>query len=236
MKRAKGRVVLTGIGLLLLVLVLALILFVSRYYRAGDRALQALSSDTVQVERTDYGWLFDGPGEDAAMIFYPGAKVEETAYAPLLHSLADQGLDVCLVKMPLRLAVLDMNAADGVIARYDYEHWFIGGHSLGGAIAAIYAASHELDGVILLAAYPTRAVDEPVLLLYGSEDGVIDREKLAAAGQYGAVEEQVLDGGNHAQFGNYGAQKGDDPAAISVEEQQDLTCAAIIAWLEERIA
>ena len=235
MTKKKRRLILAA-GLLLLALALALLLSVSQVYRAGDRALQALTSDTVQVERTDYGWFFDGPGEDTALIFYPGGRVEETAYAPLLHSLAHQGLDVCLVKMPLRLAVFGMNAADGVIARYDYAHWLIGGHSLGGAVAAIYAASHELDGVILLAAYPTRSVDEPVLLLCGSEDGVIDREKLAASGQFGAVEEQVIAGANHAQFGDYGAQRGDGLAAISAEKQQSLACAAIAVWREENIA
>ncbi len=215
----------------LLALALAFFLYTGRFYRAGETALKALESDAVRVERTDYGWLFDGPAEDAALVFYPGAKVEETAYAPLLHRLAENGLDVCLVKMPFRLAFFGQNAAEDILARGGWTYRLIGGHSLGGAVAANYAAAHDLDGVILLAAYPTREVDEPMLLSYGEKDGVLNRERAAAAPQYGAVEELVIDGGNHANFGDYGAQKGDGAADISAGEQQEQTARAVAAWL-----
>lgn len=89
------------------------------------------SDDTVTVTQTAYGWFFDGPSETDALIFYPGGKVEETAYAPLLHALAERGMDCCLVSMPFRLAVFGVNKADQVMAQYDYAHWYIGGHSLG---------------------------------------------------------------------------------------------------------
>ena len=217
----------------LLVLALAFWLYTADYYRADETARKALESDSVSVTQTDYGWFFDGPGAGSALIFYPGGKVEESAYAPLLHSLADRGLDVCLVRMPFHLAFFDMNAADGVMAQYDYEHWYIGGHSLGGAIAANYAASRDLDGVILLAAYPTKELDEPMLLLYGAEDGVVNMERIEAAEQYGTVETLWIEGGNHAGFGSYGEQKGDLPAAISPEEQQRITAEAILAWLPQ---
>ena len=200
-------------------------------YRADKTALQALVSDAVTVEKTDFGWCFDGPSDTAALVFYPGGRVEETAYAPLLHRLAESGMDVYLVKMPLHLAVLGMNKADRIIDRAAYEKWYIGGHSLGGAVAANYAASRDLDGVILLAAYPTKDVDEAMLLLYGSEDSVVNRAKIEAAGQYGAVEERVIAGGNHAGFGNYGEQKGDGVATISTQEQQKETVEAILAWI-----
>jgi len=133
--------------------------------------------------------------------------------------------------MPLHLAVLGMNKADRIIDRAAYEKWYIGGHSLGGAVAANYAASRDLDGVILLAAYPTKDVDEAMLLLYGSEDSVVNRAKIEAAGQYGAAEERVIAGGNHAGFGNYGEQKGDGVATISTQEQQKETVEAILAWI-----
>ena len=45
-----------------------------------------------------------------------------------------------------------------------------------------------------------------------------------------------IEGGNHAQFGNYGPQKGDLPATISAEEQQARTVAAIEEFLEEAAA
>ena len=217
--------------ILLLILVIAFFIFVTDYYHATDTALKALESDDVLIEQTEYGWFFDGPSSDKALIFYPGAKVEETAYAPLLHSLADSDIDVCLVKMPFHMALFGMNAASRIMNQYEYEQWYIGGHSLGGAIAANYAAAHDLDGVILLAAFPTKDVDEPMLLIYGSEDGVLNRERVAAADQFGAVKEVVIEGGNHAGFGEYGEQAGDNPADISPEEQVQITIDAISEWL-----
>ena len=211
----------------------AVFLYAARYYPAEDAAREALASDEVLVAQTDYGWLFDGPSTDTVFVFYPGGKVEETAYAPLLHSLAGGGIDVCLVKMPLHLAVLDTNAADRILAGCAYRSCYIGGHSLGGAVAANYAAVHDLDGVILLAAYPTKTVDEPMLLLCGSEDGVVKRDRLAKSGRYGEVREVVIEGGNHAGFGNYGAQNGDNAPTISSEEQQRQTAEAILSWIRE---
>ena len=132
---------------ILAVLLFAFLICASDYYHADESALEALQSDLVT--ETDYGWLFDGPEDRSVLIFYPGAKVQETAYAPLLLQLAESGLDVCLVKMPFRFAFFGISKADEIRSRYDYEKTFIGGHSLGGAMAAIYAANHDLDGVIL---------------------------------------------------------------------------------------
>ena len=158
-------------------LCIAFLIYTEQYYRAEESALTALKSDeSVIVTQKEYGWFFDGPSETDALIFYPGAKVEETAYAPLLHRLAEQGMDICLVRMPFRLAIFGANKADQAIAQHDYEHWYIGGHSLGGAMAASYAATHssQLSGVFMLAAYPTKPLAENMkaLIIYGSEDGV----------------------------------------------------------------
>ena len=221
--------------LVIALLIAAFLIYTGRYYRAGDIARSMLESDeTVLVTRTDYGWLFDGPSEKDAIIFYPGGKVEETAYAPLLHCLAEQGMDACLVKMPFRLAVFGVNKADHVMKQYDYEHWYIGGHSLGGAMAADYAAEHssELCGVYMLAAYPVKPLDEKTaaITIYGSEDGVLNMKKMTDAKQYlpDGSTEHVIQGGNHAQFGNYGKQDGDGIAEISSDEQQHKTVELIL--------
>ena len=215
-------------------------LYCAVYYHADETALAALGSGgSVSVARTDYGWLFDGPGEDAALIFYPGAKVEETAYAPLLRQLAERGVDVCLVKMPLRLALLGMDRAGTVMAEHDYARWYIGGHSLGGAVAANYASAHpgELDGLVLLAAYPTHPLGGTgtEISLYGSEDGVLDRDRLEAGRQYAPErsEELVIEGGNHAQFGSYGSQRGDGEASIPPAEQWAQAADFIAAEIED---
>ena len=219
--------------ILILFAAAAFFMYVSDYSHADDAALKALVSDeNVLIERTGYGWFFDGPSNDTVFVFYPGGKVEETAYAPMLHVIAEKGMDVCLVKMPFRLAVLGSSRADGVLDRYDYENRYIGGHSLGAVVAAIYAAEHDLDGVIMFAGYPDRDVDEPMLMIYGSEDGIIRMGKAASADQYGTVKKVIIEGGNHAGFGNYGDQKGDGHAGITAQEQQAAAIQALFSWIK----
>ena len=221
--------------IILVCLAVMIVLYAEDYYHASEDAEKALISNSlVQVEKTDYGWFFDGPSKKDALIFYPGGKVEETAYAPLLHLLAENGIDVFLAKMPMRLAILDTNRAESIIKRYDYQHWYIGGHSLGGACSTAYAAKHadSLDGVILLAAYPMKQLDDSlnVLFIYGSEDGVLNRQKYADSKKYAPSDatEYIIEGGNHAQFGSYGIQNGDGIASISPEEQWNLTLELIL--------
>ena len=222
-------------GLLILFFV-----YTADFYHADEKALQALQSDeTVAVSPTDYGFFFDGPSSDSALIFYPGGKVEETSYAPLLHEIAAGGMDVCLVKMPFRLAVFGMNRADSVMEKHSYQNWVIGGHSLGGAIAADYAAAHSdaLCGLILLAAYPTKQLGDEISLLsvYGTEDGVLRMKQYEKGKSFWPEPsvEVVIEGGNHAQFGNYGVQAGDGTASVSAAEQQALTASAILDWFGE---
>ena len=212
--------------------VLAFFLYASVYYAADASAADAMQSDSVvTVEKTDTGWLFDGPSEERALIFYPGAKVEETAYAPLLHRLAEEDMDVYLVKMPLHFAFLGINKAGEIMDHSDYDQYYIGGHSLGGAMAAEYAAEHESDlaGIILFAAYPTKKTTLDTLLVYGSEDGVLNMQRVEGAPDLvsGRFQEIVIEGGNHALFGNYGEQKGDGQADISGEEQQEQVVLAV---------
>ena len=209
--------------------------YVGVFYHADETGKAALeSNELVTVSLEDYGWFFDGPGEEDALIFYPGAKVEASAYAPLLRRLAEEGMDAALVEMPFRLAFFGMNKADTILKEHSYARWYVGGHSLGGAIAASYAASHgeELEGLILFAAYPTKQLDEDLLeiIIYGSEDGVLKMDKVAEGRVFAPKDylEYVIEGGNHAQFGSYGPQKGDGEARISAEEQIQLTVDYIV--------
>ena len=139
-------------------------------------------------------------------------------------------MDVCLVKMPFRLAFFGISKASDVMAQYEYENWYIGGHSLGGAMSAVYAADHgdELKGIVLLAAYATKKLNDDLMevVLYGSEDGVLNRAKIVESRKFapslsGHYLEKVIEGGNHAFVGNYGRQKGDGEAGITAEEQQE---------------
>lgn len=230
----KKRILIVLFGLII-VTTAAFFIYTGIYYHADETALAALKSDdAVQVTSTDFGYFFDGPSESDVLIFYPGAKVEETAYAPLLHLIALQGMDVCLIKMPFRLAVFGLNRADRVIEKNDYTGLYIGGHSLGGAMAANYASTHsdELDGIVLLAAYSTADLDDSLkaITIYGSEDEVLNTAKMneLKSSLPDGYREYVIEGGNHAQFGNYGIQNGDGEASVSSEEQQLKTAEYIL--------
>lgn len=224
--------------ILCLLLALGAGVYISDYYHADQTALEALVPDEVtEITETDFGWCFDGPGNDTAMIFYPGGKVEETAYAPLLHELASAGTDVFLVKMPARLAVFSIDKAGSIMDRYDYRHWYIGGHSLGGASAAYFAEKNasRLDGLILLASYSAKKLDDDldVLLVYGSADGVLNMQKYRENRQNVPVdaEEYIIEGGNHCQFGSYGFQSGDGMASIPAVEQVHETVSSITEFM-----
>ncbi len=212
------------------------LIYTGQYYHADQAALDALvSDDAVLVSEKDYGWFFDGPLEENALVFYPGGKVEETAYAPLCRALARKGMDVCLVRMPFRLAVFGVNKADDVIGDGGGRRWYLAGHSLGGAMASVYAAENpdRISGLFLLGAYSARQLreDTSTILIYGSEDHVLNREKFSESLSLvpdGALE-FVIQGGNHAQFGSYGAQRGDGTALISPEEQTEETAAILLS-------
>ncbi len=200
--------------------------FLSVVYEPDDYAYAMLESDgIVDVNEVDFGFFFDGPGETEALIFYPGARVEPEAYAPLLHGIASRGVDVFVVRMPLNLAILNVDAAEKVLRDYSYENWYIGGHSMGGAMSSLYVSSHAEDyaGVVLLGAYSSVALDDSlkVVVIYGSEDQVLNRESFESyrSNYPSDYEEYVIEGGNHAQFGSYGEQDGDGEALITNEEQ-----------------
>ncbi len=214
--------------------------YISDYYHTDENVQVYLQKkDSVSILEMPDGLYLDGPGDDAAVIFYPGAKVEYTAYLPLLSDLAERGIDCFLIKMPCNLAFFGQNKAKKIMDSYEYDHWYLSGHSLGGAMAASYASGHleSLNGLVLLAAYPTKSLKSDsffVLSIYGSEDGVLNMEKMEEGKSQTPADytEICIEGGNHAQFGNYGEQKGDYSAGISREEQQKQTVDAILDLME----
>lgn len=236
-KRTKrhGRVILT----LLLALILSGAAYVSDFYRAADTAFAALeSTETVAVSASADRVVFRPREPKAGLIFYPGGKVEFTAYAPLMQELAREDVLCILLKMPMNLAVLDMNAAAGVREDYpEVTRWYLGGHSLGGSMAASHIAEEEgYEGLLLLAAYSTADLTDSglqVLSIYGSLDGVLNSEKYA---EYRPnlpedFRELVIPGGNHARFGDYGAQDGDGEAVLTGPEQWAITAEAFATLL-----
>ena len=239
--KKRTRIILSVCLAVLLVIGIGGYAYVSDYYHADETALEAMAyqTDSVQTEQDGDVIWFVPEDPTAGLIFYPGGKVEYTAYAPLLHACAENGILCALVRMPGNLAVLDANAADGLRQEYpEVTTWYMAGHSLGGAMASNYAAAHseDFDGLILLAAYSTKDLTGTtlrVLSVYGSEDGVMNRESYEKnwSNLPADTVEVVLDGGCHAQFGSYGAQDGDGVPTISGEEQVRQTAAAIAAFV-----
>lgn len=206
-------------------------MYLHDYYHADSVAIAALSSDNdVKVENVKDWIAFEPKTYDTGIIFYPGAKVESEAYAPLCKKYAEDGILVVVVKMPMHFALLNQNAADEVRERFDCAHWYMAGHSLGGVCAGNYLAENAdaFDGLVLLASYVTTDLsktDLKCLSIYGTNDQVLNQKSyeknqknLSESDSY----EIVISGGNHGQFGSYGFQKGDGKATISAEEQWDI--------------
>ena len=237
----------TGFGLLafLVVSILGLVIWsAAGTYPAGQTAAAALEpSDTVTVSQGE--WIVFAPEEetDTGLVFYPGGLVAPEAYAPVLRQLAEQGVLVVLTPMPLNLAIFNTGAADAVIeANPEISNWVLAGHSLGGAAASIYAnqQSGKLDGLALWDSYPPDSADLSgsglaVLSIYGTTDGVPNtdgfdskRHLLPADAVFVPIE-----GASHAQFGDYGPQKGDVTPSIRAAEQHDLVTAAMLAFIDQ---
>ena len=227
----KKKIMFSIIIVLILSLVGGTVYYINDYYRAEDSAVVLFASSKTDISEENGVYTFNSENARTGVIFYPGGKVEAKAYAPLMYALAEDGILSILVTMPGNLAVLDMNAADGICEQYpEIESWYMAGHSLGGSMAASYIAenSKDFDGIILLASYSTADLSNSgldVLSIYGSNDGVLNMEKYE---EYKInlpddFSEFVIDGGCHAYFGAYGEQDGDKKATITREEQIEIT-------------
>ena len=244
----------TGLIILLIVLLLGIIGGAIAYTSLNSRntarpeAFAALESDGVVMvtspENEDWH-VFEPTGiaPTVGFIIYPGGFVDPVAYAPIARAIAEAGYLVVIDPMPLNLAMLDIEAADSIIAAFPgITTWAISGHSLGGAMAAEYAAGNPdaIDGLALWAAYPADNTDLSdfdlsAVSIYGEADGVasiVDVRDGAARLPADAVFVPIP-GGNHTQFGRYGEglQRGDNPATIGRDEQQQIIAAGTITML-----
>lgn len=202
------------------------------------------SNNIVKVENTDNYFLFTPKKEfKNVVIFYPGAMVETEAYVPLCRKIADNGIQVYLIKMPWRLASKGYNKPKELNLFNDStKNYILTGHSQGGKMAAqfVYENPKLIDKLILIGTTHPRDIslaqsEIPILKIYGSNDGVADekavfenKSKLPKSAKFIRIE-----GANHAQFGYYGFQLGDDKADISREKQQKQTLAEILKFINE---
>lgn len=225
------------IALCILAIVIAFIVYVCDYYKADEDAISAfLPAGYTTKEDSDGNIVFEPKEAVKGFIFYPGGKVAHSSYVPLMNSLSDNGVLCVIVEMPFNLAVFDIDAADDIKKQYpQIKEWYIGGHSLGGSMAASYISEHadEFKGLVLLGSYSTANLKKSrlnVLSVYGSEDKVLDIDKYNdnKSNLPKDFTEVVIDGGCHAYFGMYGTQDGDGTPKISNAEQIRLTADAIV--------
>ncbi len=237
-KKSKLIKVIAIIGSIVLVLAIITSIYLGNYYHAVNVEQYLTSTDEITITNDNGVYYFDGPSEDCALIFYPGAKVESTAYAPLMFYLAQNGIDCFLVTMPFNLAMFGADKAASIVDNYNYEHLYIGGHSLGGYVASNYTYSNQDDfeGLILVSSFVLDDFSDSdlrVFSIYGSNDEVLNMSNLNKSHELMPQDfsEFIIPGGNHAYMGSYGEQKGDGKATISHEEQWEYAVEAITNFI-----
>ncbi len=239
-EKAMKKAIITTISIIS-VCALAVGIYAGDFYHAEETAVNCITSPdkSITVSEKDGNIIFSPKSPTSAIIFYPGGKVEAESYAPLLTSLAENGILTILIKMPLNLAVLDVNAAKGIKNDFpEIKNWYMAGHSLGGSMAASFLSEteEEFSGLILLASYSTSDLsnsDFDVLSIYGSKDKVLNK---ASYNEYKTnlpenYKEIIIEGGCHAYFGDYGLQEGDGTPEITKEKQVSETTKEIILFL-----
>lgn len=208
------------------------------YYHPDETAL--VNTHGITISETPTYYYFQTEEVDTLLIFYPGAKVDEKAYFPLMKQFADSKVDCILIKEPYKLAFHARFTPNKPLKLYGekYQHIFTGGHSLGGVVAGTYGKHHsdKIEGTLFLASYPTKEYTSShykCIFVNGTKDLVLNRkmwEKNKTPGLATCTYLEI-EGGNHGGFGNYGQQKGDGTATISNESQQ---AAAVKFFLENR--
>ncbi|MDQ0205801.1 alpha/beta fold hydrolase [Alkalicoccobacillus murimartini] len=226
---------LTILAAIILLVLIAAIVWASFTYEATE------SAEDLSGQEANGGWQFGQPDAEIGIIFYQGAKVEPNAYNYLGSGLSEEGYFVFVPTMPFNLAVLHPSKASNIISQYpDIDEWYIGGHSLGGAMAAAYAEDHadSLSGLFLLGAYSANDLSDTslsVLDISGGLDGLSTPEKMDSYEENLPEETTsvVIEQGNHANFGDYGPQKGDNPSPLTPEEQHTLVVNELTEWINK---
>ena len=242
--RRRNKIII-GVLLAVVIVLVGFVVWAETPPEPMPEAYDALKSDSAVTVSVD-NWLVFSPvssNVSTGFIIYPGGRVDFRSYAPAAHAIATEGYFVVIPLMPLNLAVFGVGTANDVIGHYpNISSWAIGGHSLGGTMAAQFAFENpsKIKGLILLAAYPASGTDLSksnllVTTIHGSNDGLVSTAQIDDSLKLlpPSTLRVEIAGGNHAQFGCYGDQAGDNAATITREAQQNLTVNATVQMLEK---
>ena len=219
---------------IILTCAIAFSIYIGTYSRADMDALDEFANDyitsDISVEYNKNGTITVKEKSSApttGIIFYPGGKVENKAYIPLMQKCAESGVLCIIAKMPFNLAFFNTGAANSIKKSHpEISSWYLAGHSLGGVAASAHIEKHveEFDGLILLGSYSSTDLSDTkinVLTIRGTNDNVVTptdhNENLKNLPP--RYTEAFIEGGCHAYFGMYGNQKGDGTPTISPSEQ-----------------
>ncbi len=252
--RRQGKRLFVWLVVILVVLITVFLVVVSTPYQGTPESIAAAEDDErVTVEQTEMGYVLE-PAEhatEAGLVFYPGGLVHPDAYVGSLATVSrEANVTVVIPEMPFNLAVVDYglgqsglrsHAGDTVMEEHsEIDEWYVGGHSLGGAMACRYAeGGADVEGLVLYGAYCDVDIsdhDLAVLSVAGGADTVLNwdayeknRENLPDTAR-----EEVLDGLNHTQFGSYTSQ--DEPSGTSYEVAHQRLNDVSVPWFREQIA
>jgi len=216
---SKKRKILLGILIpttLILIIMTGGLIFLSQSYDPMQEALNALESSTdITITKVNHLIVFDPANRtsDVGLFFYPGGNVEPESYSKIARGIALNGSLVVIVKMPFDLAIFSPKRGSKVMEEFPgIDSWVIGGHSLGGTMAAnhVYSDPEVFTGLVLLASYPQESkslssFNIPVLTIYASLDGVVSKNIPDTISFLPATNTTLFEivGGNHANFGSY---------------------------------
>jgi len=220
----------------LLLGVVAFLIWTQLVMPADREAAQVVFDDpALRVTDTDSSVVIapSGPASGVGLVFIPGAKVDPYAYLATLAGTVEQtGLTVVITKPVLNLAFFDLRPLDTFTAAApEVTDWLVGGHSLGGVRACMFAQdrANEVAGLVLFGSYCASAIDDarlPVLSISGSQDGLSTPAKIEDTAALLPADTTFvqIDGANHASFGAYGDQPGDGVATLTpAQSEQAIT-------------
>lgn len=223
--------------ILVVVLAIGISLYASHPYEPEQAMIDAIDQlDTTMVtvheDFDEIAFTVENPKKQ--IVFIPGGLVEPDSYDYLAFRLALAGYNVTIYKPFYNLAIFTPNYAKRFLS--DQLENIVIGHSLGGVVASMMSSGNpKVSGVILLGSYPIKDLtDKPVMILTAEFDIAMDQEKFNESLQY-LNSQAIIDdiaGGNHAQFGWYGPQKGDGTATIDTLTQQNIVVAKIVEFID----